>query len=129
MGFEFDLAFTKKDVTPRPAAIKLLEALQAIGYNGPIVTDLNMIQMYVARIAELPPNVTASFGYNVDLGQVVLQADVPRPLPCNVTLAQSLYIFFVNQGGGYAYKPSRCICNTGRMDLPNEWRISNDNAI
>jgi hypothetical protein len=100
VGFEHDLAFTKKDVTPRPAAIKLHEALQAIGYNGPIDIDLNMIQMYVARIAELPPNVTASFGYNVDLGQVVLQADVPRPLPCNVTFVESPKINLVNQGGG-----------------------------
>ena len=56
--------------------------------------------MYVARIAELPPNVTASFGYNVDLGQIPLVADVPRPLPCNVTLVASPNIILVDQGGG-----------------------------
>ena len=100
MGFEHDLAFTRKDVTPRPAAIKLREALRVIGYNGPSVTDLNLIHMYVARIAELPPNVTASFGYNVDLGQVPLVGDVPRPLACNVTFVESPNIILVPQGGG-----------------------------
>ena len=56
--------------------------------------------MYVARIAELPPNVTASFGYNVDLGQIVLEGEIPRPLPCNVTLVPSPNVILVEGGGG-----------------------------
>jgi hypothetical protein len=46
-NFEFALAFIKKGVTPAPAAIKLSEALQQVGYSGPLITKLEQISMYV----------------------------------------------------------------------------------
>ena len=86
--------------------------------------------MYVTRTAELPPNVTASFGYNVDLGQVVLESELPRPLPCNVTLVPSPNVILVDQGGGVMRinLPDVYIYITGGMDLPSEWWISNDHS-
>ena len=51
VNFEFALAFVKKGVTPAPAAIKLSEALQQVGYSGPPITKLDQINMYVVAIA------------------------------------------------------------------------------
>ena len=50
VNFEFGLAFTQSDVTPAPAAIKLRDELQTIGYNGALVTELKQIDMYYPNL-------------------------------------------------------------------------------
>lgn len=49
VNFEFDLAFVAK-VTPPPAGIKLSEALQVVGYQGPRVTKLSQLKMYMLEL-------------------------------------------------------------------------------
>ena len=119
VGFDFDLAFTKKDVTPVPAAIKLRDALQVVGYNGPIVSDLNLINMYkiILPTSEALVKPAASFMYNVDLGLVTLAADIGRPLPVNTTILPSpdiligdaLGSIFIKTPGWFIFTGSWCV--------------------
>ncbi len=93
VNFEFALAFVKKGVTPAPAAIKLSEALQQVGYSGPLITQLEQISMYVVAFGESVEAIekpAASFSYNVDLGLVTLAGDISRPLPVNTTMLANL---------------------------------------
>jgi len=48
-NFPFDLAFVAK-TTPPPAAVKLADALQAVGYQGPMITTLKQVNMYIAEL-------------------------------------------------------------------------------
>jgi hypothetical protein len=120
VDFDFDLAFVKKGVTPAPAAIKLPEALQQIGYSGPRVTDLNMMNMYVISF---PPLTTegvrkpaASFIFNIDLGGKTLVANLAMPFPSNTTIAAHpsitlgpLSIIHISAVGWYIFTGSWCI--------------------
>jgi len=50
VNFPFDLAFFRRGVTPAPAAVRLMEALRAMGYTGPEVVKLAQINMYMTKI-------------------------------------------------------------------------------
>ena len=50
VNFPFDLAFFRRGVTPAPPAVKLMEALRAIGYTGPEVINLAQVNMYMTKI-------------------------------------------------------------------------------
>ena len=49
-NFPFDLAFFRRGVTPAPPAVKVMEALRAIGYTGPEVINLAQVSMYITKI-------------------------------------------------------------------------------
>jgi hypothetical protein len=49
LNFPFDLAFIAKTTTPS-AALKLSEALQNVGYQGPMITNLRQVDMYIAAL-------------------------------------------------------------------------------
>ena len=97
VNFDFGLAFVKSDETPAPAAIKLRDVLQNVGYNGPLVTKLKQIDMYYLNlpVTEALSKPAASFMHNVDLGAVTLAQDIARPLPVNTTVLASPDILLV----------------------------------
>ena len=124
VNYDFGLAFTKSDETPAPAAIKLRDALQNVGYNGPLVTKLKEIDMYYLNLpvteALLKP--AASFMYNIDLGVVTLAQDIARPLPVNTTILASPDILigdavgsiFIKTPGWFIFTGAWCLNqNTG----------------
>jgi hypothetical protein len=119
VNFDFSLAFIKKDVTPTPAAIKLRDALQVIGYSGPIVSDLNMIHIYAfnSPVSEALVKPAASFMYKIDLGVVTLAQDIARPLPVNTTILPSpdiligdgLGSIFIKTPGWFIFTGAWCV--------------------
>ena len=128
VDFDFGLAFTKKDVTPTPAAIKLRDALQVIGYNGPIVSDLNTINMYIIilPVTEALIKPAASFMLNVDLGPEALVPDVARPIPVNTTtlahpdilIGDSVRGTYIKTPGWYIFTGAWCVKQNSGYQIP-----------
>lgn len=78
VNFPFDLAFVAKGVTPAPAALKLNEVLQALGYQGPPVTNLEQISMYKVALGA------------VLTSQGVINNDVNKPIMLRVSMSDNL---------------------------------------
>jgi hypothetical protein len=115
VNFEFGLAFVKSDETPAPAAIKLRDVLQNVGYNGPLVTKLKQIDMYYLNlpVTEALSKPAASFMYNIDLGLVTLAANIARPLPVNTTILPSPDILIGDSVGSIFIKTPGWFLFTG----------------
>jgi len=80
VNYPFNLAFTSR--SSGPPAVKLMEALRAIGYQGPEVVDLAQINMYMLAIA---PPVPAYIKYNYQGPALAMAKDVWYELPMNIT--------------------------------------------